>query len=104
MGIKHYIVCKDTTIKEVLKKLEKYRCRMVYVVEDDKLIGSVSEGDIRRFLLNDNDIKKAVFNIMNPNPIRFMENQEEQVEKQRKCNLSTPCGSTNEQHLCRHIR
>lgn len=82
MEIKNYIVCKDTTIKEVLKKLEKYRCRMVYVVEDDKLIGSVSEGDIRRFLLNDNNIKKAVFNIMNPNPIRFMENQEEQVEKQ----------------------
>ena len=53
----------------------------MYVVEDDKLIGSVSEGDIRRFLLNDNDIMRKAVEIMNAEPRSFLENQEKEIKE-----------------------
>ena len=65
----------EVTIKDVLERLEKYKCRIVYVVKDDKLIGSVSEGDIRRFLLHDNDISRKASEIMNVEPRSFLESQ-----------------------------
>lgn len=71
----------ETSIKDVLKKLETYKCRVVYVVKDGKLIGSVSEGDIRRFLLHDNDITRRAVEIMNPEPKCFMKNQEKEIKE-----------------------
>lgn len=71
----------EVTIKDVLERLEKYKCRIVYVVKDDKLIGSVSEGDIRRFLLHDNDISRKASEIMNVEPRSFLESQEKEMKE-----------------------
>lgn len=80
MGIQHMLIDEATTIKDVLKRLEKYKCRIVYVTREDKLLGSVSEGDIRRFLLHDNDISKKAVEIMNTSPKTFYENQKEEIK------------------------
>ena len=81
MGIEQVIINEETTIKEVLGKLERHKCRIVYVAKNDKLIGSVSEGDIRRFLLHDNDISKKASEIMNSEPKYFLESQQEEIKE-----------------------
>lgn len=81
MQIEQMISNDDITIREVLKRLERNRCKTIYIVRDSKLIGSVSDGDVRRFLLNDCDVEKKATEIMNDHPKAFYENQEEQIRE-----------------------
>jgi len=60
---------KTSTIKEALKIIDKGAIKIAVVVEDnDKLIGTVSDGDIRRAILNGYTLDDAIENIYFKNP------------------------------------
>ena len=80
MQIEQMVANVDATIRDIVKKLEKGRCKAIYITMNDKLIGSVSDGDVRRYLINNNDVEKKAIDIMNNNPIAFYENQEEEIK------------------------
>jgi len=48
-----YVISADSTLQEALEKINSNRHRIVFVVDDKNyLLGSLSDGDIRRWLLN----------------------------------------------------
>ena len=72
ISIKKYknITCSQTeNILDVLNKINNNRKRIIFVIDKNKnLIGSISDGDIRRSLLNKNDKKITIKSIINKKP------------------------------------
>lgn len=67
---KDAVVTPDMTIKETLKVINEHACRIAFVVdEDDKLVGVVTDGDVRRGLLADIPLEEKVIRITNKSPI-----------------------------------
>lgn len=60
---------KEITIKEAIKKLDVTAKKILFVVENTKLIGTITDGDVRRWILKNGDLNYAVDNIMNRTPI-----------------------------------
>lgn len=60
-----YCISENATVREVMKKLDATSPQIVFVVRDEVLVGSVTDGDIRRFLLKGgsltDNISAAVF-------------------------------------------
>lgn len=68
MQIADLLIEKDAIIKEAVERLECVRCKVVYVVDNGKLVASVSDGDVRRYALGDGDTGLAIKHIANFNP------------------------------------
>ncbi len=49
MQISDLLIDENATVKEVVERLERVRCKVVYVVDNGKLVASVSDGDVRRY-------------------------------------------------------
>lgn len=81
MKLEHMLIDGNTTIKDAVGRLERFRCKNVYVVENMKLIASISDGDARRFLLKNGNIEDTVENIANYSPISFYETQIEDAKR-----------------------
>ncbi len=62
-------ITEKTTIKEALQIIDRGSMRIALVVdENDKLLGTLTDGDIRRGLLKALDLNSTVETIYNPNP------------------------------------
>lgn len=80
----NYIIKKRDSFKEVLVILnsgEWHEKGLGVVLENDKVIGTITDGDIRRFLLNTDKDTSEIFaeEIMNPEPIVFEENELDRI-------------------------
>ena len=64
-----FLVPETHTIRQAMEQLEKTEEKIVFVVdEESRLIGSLTDGDIRRWILSDGDLKAEVFRICNRKP------------------------------------
>ncbi len=81
MAIQDYCINKSDTILNGIKTLDKMAKKIVLVVEEEKLIGVVTDGDVRRWILQNGNLDAAVENIMNIHPI-FIEEHEIRKAKQ----------------------
>jgi mannose-1-phosphate guanylyltransferase/mannose-6-phosphate isomerase len=63
-----YTVEHTDTIRIAMEKIERNRHRVVVVVDDGKVVGTVSDGDIRRAFLHDVLPISPVSRIMQLNP------------------------------------
>ncbi|MDO4197516.1 MAG: sugar phosphate nucleotidyltransferase [Erysipelotrichaceae bacterium] len=68
MEYKELLIEKNTSIHEALNRLDTLRPKILFVVENDILMGSLTDGDIRRYLLNDGKISDSVYDACNKNP------------------------------------
>lgn len=60
----------ETTLLETIRVLDKGALRIALVVDtENRLVGVVTDGNIRRGLLNQVGMKEPVGKIMNPNPV-----------------------------------
>ncbi len=75
MLLEEILLEKEATIQDAVEKLEKVRCKVVYIVDNRQLIGSISDGDIRRFVLQNGDISTNVKCLANSKPLYFYESQ-----------------------------
>ena len=49
------LVLKKVSVKEAMKKLDLVASKILFVVDDEqKLVGSFSDGDVRRYILRNN--------------------------------------------------
>ncbi len=81
-----YIAFSEDSLLDVLKKISANKSRLVFVVsERAKLLGSLSDGDIRRWLVESNnfDLGAPVYKIMNAQNL---------PEKSVKTKIETICG------------
>lgn len=69
MNLKELIINEDISIHEAIKKLDSNAKRILLVLDKTKLIGVLTDGDIRRWILKNGDLNNKVKDIMNKNPI-----------------------------------
>lgn len=78
----NYCIFQNAYIKEALKQMDKAASKILFVVKkDNKLIGSVSDGDIRRAILKGVNLTEKVNYIMNNNPTFVNENYNIKIVK-----------------------
>ena len=71
-SIKHLSIQSETNISQILQKITVSGRRELLVLDNGmKLVGTVSDGDIRKYLLKSNNLKIHVKMIMNKNPKFF---------------------------------
>lgn len=70
MTFKEHLINHNRTVKEALAKLDQLAAdAILFVVDDDhKLIGSLTDGDVRRGLLRDLSIDQKVIDFIQSNP------------------------------------
>jgi dTDP-glucose pyrophosphorylase len=59
----------STSIKEALRVIDKEALRVALVVDKNKLVGMVTDGDIRRGILQGIELSASVSEVMNTNPV-----------------------------------
>ena len=68
--ISRFLINKDASIKEAMKVIDRGELGIVFVVDEHQaLFGAVTDGDIRRAILQGMDIKKPIKGIANKNTI-----------------------------------
>lgn len=82
--LKKIIVSPAESLKSVMKLLSYTKTRLVFVVDnEDNLIGSVSDGDVRRAIINGNEFETPVSEVMFKSP-RFVRRSERKFEEKAK--------------------
>lgn len=82
MDITKYLIRKDTSIKDAMKKIDKGAKRIVFVVDEaGHLLGSLSDGDIRRYILKTGSIEGKLEFVFNASP--FAVSQEYNLDEIR---------------------
>ncbi len=65
-SVEDIVINKSSTLKEALKQLNKVGSGLLFVInENNKLLGVLTDGDIRRFLINDNNLGITITKVMN---------------------------------------
>ncbi|WP_391120340.1 CBS domain-containing protein [Psychrobacillus sp. L3] len=67
MIIEKYIVTLNSTILEVIQQIEENKAGFVLVVEEKKLKGTLTDGDVRRALINLHKLSDNIDKIIQPN-------------------------------------
>lgn len=64
------LISPSTTIKETLQIIDKGALQIALVVDEhNKLLGTVTDGDVRRGILKGISLDQSILLIMNPNPV-----------------------------------
>ena len=63
------MINKTETILDAMRKLDICAKKILLVVENTKLLGVVTDGDIRRWILKNGSLNEEVSMVMNTNPI-----------------------------------
>ena len=66
---KKVVINPSTSIKEALRVIDKESLRVAVVVSDKKLVGIVTDGDVRRGILQGIELSAPVSEVMNSNPV-----------------------------------
>lgn len=77
---KFTIISDDTTLIETMKMIEKSYHKIAFIINNQQeLVGTVTDGDIRRALLRENSLQVPIHDVMNRNPIVGDEHQTDVV-------------------------
>ena len=69
-----FFIATHTSIKETMKQLDLTSEKILFVVDSqEQLIGSVTDGDIRRWILNGGDINQTIDKACNHSPFSISE-------------------------------
>lgn len=74
-NINDVVITKEMTIKDAMRQIEIGLCKTVFLVENNTLIGSVTDGDIRRHIINGGELNDNVCQIVNYHPKYFNVNE-----------------------------
>ena len=65
MKIDKYLINKNETIKSALKKIDGNHLGIIFIEDDNKVVGVATDGDIRRFMLKENNLDSVIYGCMN---------------------------------------
>lgn len=88
--MKLFIIKEDATVVEALQQIDTNAKGILFVIDTkDKLVGSVTDGDIRRWLIKTADLSGKIKNIMNRNPKTSYLKEIDEIHKLLKKNSIT---------------
>lgn len=79
MDIHKYLVSDEISISEAVRKIDEGHKKVVFCTHENKLSGTFTDGDMRRFILKDGDMNKPVKQAMNHQPIYLPQAQEHEA-------------------------
>lgn len=83
------LINETQSIKDALKKIDKAESKVLLVVdEDNKLLGTVTDGDVRRYILSGKGVKGSVREVCNKQPI-YIKKKEFSIEFAKKMLIQT---------------
>ena len=68
MDYKNLLIEGTATVLDAMKQLDQVAKKVLYLVENEVLIGALSDGDIRRWILTGGDLHAPITGIFNRNP------------------------------------
>ena len=68
-SINKFTVLADLSIKEAMKRLDDSHRNILFVIQDDKLFGTLSDGDIRRWILGGHSLNAPANQACNQKPV-----------------------------------
>ena len=84
---KKMLVKPSLSLKAALKQMDKIALQVLIVVDDeDRILGIVTDGDMRRAIIKGLDFKTPIQDIMTKNPIviSYKSNKEEVLQSMKK--------------------
>lgn len=90
MNYKQYLIKKDVLVKDAMKKIDSTKPKILFVVEDEKLIGALTDGDVRRYLLSGGSVEDLVDKACNKKPKRVAHSLEEAITMLDKNFIAIP--------------
>lgn len=71
MNVDDFLISKDISVREAMLRINSTHHRTLFVVNSRRLLqGSVTEGDILRFLMNGGVLSAKITQAMHTNPVR----------------------------------
>ena len=67
-NVSAYVIDEDTSIIDALEKFDENGIGVLFVQRDDRLVAAISDGDVRRHILRNGDLKAAVSVAANYHP------------------------------------
>lgn len=90
MEIKDFLVASDCLVIEAMKQINSNARGIVYVCEEGKLIGTVTDGDIRRYILKNGDLKDSVLKAANTDTkVLYEKEKYRAAEQMRRYKISS---------------
>lgn len=79
--MEEFIAFPSSTVREAMGRIEKNKKGLLFVIDlGEKLIGSVSDGDIRRGILNGAQLDDPIQNLMNTHPFSICSHEQAGVD------------------------
>ena len=69
MNYLNMCIKKDISIKTAMKKLDESDNKILFIVEENKLLATLTDGDIRRYLIAGGDLGDCAYKAANCNPL-----------------------------------
>lgn len=77
-----FFISPDNTVVEAMQKIDRNARGILFVVnEQQKLLGVITDGDIRRWLIRTGELKAAVAKVMNINPKSITRKEQGQAKE-----------------------
>lgn len=90
MNYKQYLIKKDLPIKDAMKKIDSTKPKILFVTENEKLIGALTDGDVRRYLLSGGKVDDPVEKACNKKPKRVAHSLDEAISMLDKNFIAIP--------------
>ena len=87
---KKYLINNDKTIKVALDRIDSSTVKILFVENNNKMVGSLTDGDIRRYLLSNGSINDTVDKACNKHPKKVAKNIKEATKMLSKHYIAIP--------------
>lgn len=100
--LQKYIISRDASVKDAIETMEKNKGGLVCVTDDTGvLLGLLTQGDMRRYILRTTDLSASVCSAMNARPTVFTSREE--VERFREASRMIAYPIVDKQYVLREI-
>ena len=90
MNYEQYLIGKDTKVKDAMKKIDSVKPKILFVVENEKLVGALTDGDVRRYLLAGGKVTDDADKACNKKLKRIAHSKEEAIKMLDKNYIAIP--------------
>ena len=90
MNYKNYLVEKNIKIKEAMKRIDVTKPKILFVAENNKLIGALTDGDVRRYLMAGGSIEDSVDKACNKKLKKIAHSKDEAINMLDKNYIAIP--------------
>ena len=81
MRLEELLIDENADIRTAVERLERVRCKVIYVIRKGKLIASISDGDVRRYVLHEGSASLKLDYIANYAPTFLLRYEKERINE-----------------------